>query len=59
MPLNKVMEQNAYRLADKRGMSDFTSIVFEKEQNTIRAEILGGKCIRCFFMVLHELEKFF
>ena len=47
VPLNKleesrdVLEQNAYRLADKCGTYDLITFVFEKEQNTINTEILG------------------
>ena len=54
VPLNKleesrdVLEQNAYRLADKCGMYDLITFVFEKEQNTINTEISGGKCLHYF-----------
>ena len=56
VPLNKleefreVMEQNAYRrLADRHGTCDLISIVFKKEQNTIKAEILGENVSAVFY----------
>ena len=55
VPLNKleefheVMEQNVYRLADRHGTCDLISIVFKKEQNTIKVEILGENVSAVFY----------
>ncbi len=47
VPINKledfreVLEQNSYRLADKRGMYDLIPFVLEDEQSQIKAELSG------------------
>ena len=58
VPLNKleefreVLEQNAHRLDDKRGMYDLITFVFEKEQNTIKAVISGKNVYVVFYGTL-------
>ncbi len=49
VPLHKledyreILEQHAYKLADKRGMNDLIPFVLEDEQSTIKAEISGKR----------------
>ena len=55
VPLNKLeefhemLEQNSYRLADKRDMYNLIPFVFEKEQSTIKAEISGKNVSVIFY----------
>ena len=60
MPLNKIdlfrdiLEENAYRLTDRRNMSDYVPFI-KDEQNLICQEIEGKQLLS--LMVHHDLEK--